>query len=984
MLQVRKLVLAVAAATAFSSSFTHALGLGDLAVKSSLNQPLEAEISLLEVRDLTTLEIKSQLASPEDFSKAGIDRQFFLTGLKFSPVIGANGKPFIRVTSSKPVKEPYLNFLVEVLWPNGRLLREYTLLLDPPLYRPQQVIYAPQPAVTAAPSRTAQTAPQPAVRAATASTTLQGTEYRVQRNDTLWDIAQRTGGHASVHQTMLAIQDLNPNAFIDGNINRMKSGQVLRLPTEQNIRSRSRAEAIAQVSQQNSSWKTRRTAPPAAERQLDATHRNAADAAPTQIEKADSLRLVADAPGEAGQAADEGTAVGLKGLQDQLASSKERLDSTILENEDLSGRVDDLNSQIDKLKRLIELKDNQLAQLQNSIGAESLEPAVTDMVENNLETVVALEANPESLEPVEASVVDTAGTIGALDIEQESAATEVVAQPAAEVEMVSEAVVDGVESEPEPEPEPEPVAVTVQPEANVAEENSIVDTVMDNPMLLAAAGGAAVLGLLLLLMAISRSKARKEAELYDEQLSETLTPNGSQPDTAKTDLLGASSLAAAEESDVFAEDFAFKEPVTDTQFKQETSDPMVEANGYINFGRFNQAADVLNSAIEQEPQRVDLRLKLLEVYADLEDHGGFARQATEITEIGGADSELEQIKARYPQMLGAEQVANVVDDLSDDGFADLSLDDITLDLPEEMSSVSTAQLDTELDDLSALLADADSTDKPIDTAFSLDLELPESVTPAAETTFAFEDDFVAEDKDRSDLDIDSLSFDLDAEQEIQKPISDDEFSLDDLALELADTEAAETQNFDLSDDFSLVEQDQLEATDFDLQLDEVNAELESLSANLDADSLTSDTLTDPRLSEFDLDDLGSFEAKPVIEPHAATLASTSNEAGGNEFDLDDLGDLSDFATEPKVEPQAALTPSGEAERSEFDLDDLGEAEDDFSFLSGTDEIATKLDLARAYIDMGDAEGARDILDEVVLEGTVVQQDEARELISQLG
>ncbi len=71
MLQVRKLVLAVAAATAFSSSFTHALGLGDLAVKSSLNQPLEAEISLLEVRDLTSLEIKSQLASPEEFSKAG-------------------------------------------------------------------------------------------------------------------------------------------------------------------------------------------------------------------------------------------------------------------------------------------------------------------------------------------------------------------------------------------------------------------------------------------------------------------------------------------------------------------------------------------------------------------------------------------------------------------------------------------------------------------------------------------------------------------------------------------------------------------------------------------------------------------------------------------------------------------------------------------------------------------------------------------------
>ncbi|MBO6226127.1 MAG: hypothetical protein J6N68_00410, partial [Shewanella sp.] len=146
MLQVRKLVLAVAAASAFSSGLSHALGLGDLSVKSSLNQPLEAEISLLEVRDLTSVEIKTQLASPEEFSKAGVDRQFFLTGLKFTPVLNANGKSVIRVTSANPVKEPYLNFLVEILWPNGRLLREYTVLLDPPLYKPQQVIYAPQPA----------------------------------------------------------------------------------------------------------------------------------------------------------------------------------------------------------------------------------------------------------------------------------------------------------------------------------------------------------------------------------------------------------------------------------------------------------------------------------------------------------------------------------------------------------------------------------------------------------------------------------------------------------------------------------------------------------------------------------------------------------------------------------------------------------------------------------------------------------------------
>jgi len=944
MLQVRKLVLAVAAATAFSSSFTHALGLGDLAVKSSLNQPLEAEISLLEVRDLTTIEIKSQLASPEDFSKAGIDRQFFLTGLKFTPVIGANGKPFIRVTSNKPVKEPYLNFLVEVLWPNGRLLREYTLLLDPPLYRPQQVIYAAQPAVTATATATAPRAvqpvprqvrqPQPVAQAAvTAGTALQGSEYRVQKNDTLWVIAQRTGGNASVHQTMLAIQNLNPNAFIDGNINRMKSGQVLRLPTEQDIQRRNRADAVAQVNQQNTNWKIGRTAPAPAERQLDATYRSEAGVAPAQIEKTDNLRLVADAPGQAKQAADQGLVTGLQGLEDQLASSKERLDSTMLENEEISSRLDDLNSQLEKLKRLVELKDEQLAQLQNSINAQ-LQPAVAEGSLETANVLAASEANAERLEQTAAPVVDTIET---LDAEQDPVVAEAQPESAMDVGPESEAVET---KEAVKTAEPEQATVAIQPEAETAEEKSIVDTVMGDPMLLAAAGGGAVLALLLLLMAISRSKARKEAALYDEQLSEKLTPKDIPAEAAKTDILGASSSAVVAEEDVFDEGFAFEEPVADAQFKQETTDPIAEANNYISFGRFNQAADVLHRAIEQEPQRVDLRFKLLDVCADLEDHAGFSRQITEIGEIGGADAELEQIKARYPQMLGAEQVASIADDVSDDGFADLSLDDITLDSPAQLSS--TKQLDAELDDLSALLADSESTDKPEDTEFSLDLDLDlsEPDAPASAAALAVDGDFDAEDKDNLDLDIDSFSFDLDSVDETQKAAAEDEFSLDDLALELADTAAAETPSFDLSEEFSLAEQDKSKPADFDLQLDEVSAELESLSANLDADSLADDTLTEAGFSEFDLDDLADLEEKPVVESPA-------------ELQLNDL-------------------------------EDLGDIEDDFSFLSGTDETATKLDLARAYIDMGDAEGARDILDEVISEGTAAQQDEARDLISQLG
>ena len=108
-----KLVLAIAAASALSSGMAHALGLGEVTLQSALNQPLVAEIELLEVRDLASNELLPTLASPEAFTKAGVDRQYFLTDLKFTPVLKPNGKSVIRVTSSKPMREPYLNFLVK-------------------------------------------------------------------------------------------------------------------------------------------------------------------------------------------------------------------------------------------------------------------------------------------------------------------------------------------------------------------------------------------------------------------------------------------------------------------------------------------------------------------------------------------------------------------------------------------------------------------------------------------------------------------------------------------------------------------------------------------------------------------------------------------------------------------------------------------------------------------------------------------------------
>lgn len=984
MLQVRKLVLAVAAvtATAFTSSYTHALGLGDIAIKSSLNQPLEAEISLQEVRDLTAVEIKTRLASPEEFSKAGVDRQFFLTGLSFTPVIDAKGKNVIRVTSQQPVKEPYLNFLVEVIWPNGRLLREYTLLLDPPLYAPQQVVYAPKPAVTAAPTpvqRTAQPAPrapQPVARPARAaqvpapvSGTLQGDQYRVQRNDTLWEIAMRVEGNASIHQTMLAIQDLNPDAFIGGNINRMKSGQVLRLPSAQDLTKRSRAEALAQVNQQTESWRTGRATPPAlAERQLDATHREQAGAAPAAIDTADSLRLVADAPGQAQQAADEGTSTAPSDVQDQLARTKELLDSTRLENQELHSRVDDLNSQLNKLQRLIELKDNQLAQLQNAVDTpiefadseDSIATAATEQIEDVLTTAAAQE--PVSAEETDSADLAAASPVDGLETDEDMQASAAVeptdaeegdAVVAADETLGQEAdLVAEAEDEPEPalvaepaaevketeEPKPAPTPAVTEP---VAKDKNIVATIMDNPTLLAAAGGSAILGLLLVLVGLSRSRARKEAALYEQELAEQSNLDGVVLDSEQDDPL---SLDVLDETAAEQDEQLSAAAVTETQFKQEETDPLAEADSYIGFGRYSEAAEVLNKAIEQQPERIDLRHKLLEVYAALEDQTSFSRQVNEITEIGGAAAGLAQIKSRYPHMFGAEQVADV--SLGSD-FADLDLDDFALDTAEEpTSTVATeaTELDAELDELSTLLADAQSSSPDeqavTDFDFDLDLDLSEPVETAATETPQAPLATAAEQTDEFALDFDSLDLDLErsAAAETASTTSESEFTLDDLSQELDDTE------FKLADDFDFsvaeTEKQAQDVADFDLQLDDLNLDEEASSLS-------------PASSANALDD-SAQELDSLLD---SVLAETTQTAGST--------------------PVSDHTELG-------DLESLDGIDDDFGFLSGTDETATKLDLARAYIDMGDAEGARDILEEVVSEGTTVQQDEARELINQLG
>jgi len=938
MVRVRKLVLAIAAASALSSGMAHALGLGEVTLQSALNQPLVAEIELLEVRDLASNEVIPTLASPEAFNKAGVDRQFFLTDLKFTPVLKPNGKSVIRVTSSKPMREPYLNFLVEVLWPNGRLLREYTLLLDPPLYTPQSVIpaTAQMPVATPAPAPRVQTpapAPRPATAAAQpvapaapaapAAKPLEGNEYKTTANDTLWEIAQRARAGGSVHQAMLAIQDLNPDAFIGGNINRLKSGQVLRLPDEQQVKSRAQGEALAQVAEQNAAWREGRSVAASA-RQLDATKRTSAAATPAKVETGDSLKLVAADSGKATAGSDKGAADS-KALTDKLAVTQESLDSSRRENDELKGRMTDLQSQLDKLQRLIQLKDDQMAKLQADLAAQGQVPAVAPAVP---ETPVA-EASVAPVEPAPEAAP-----------QGPSAATPVVPAATGETDFnyseepaVQPEAAAPVAVEPAPIAAPEPAPAT--PAAPVVEapvvaeqqaESSAIDDLLANPMLLGAAGGGALLVLLVALMMLSRRNALKEAELQESLAAD----EGSSDLGAGLDLPDDSFAGMADDLDGQQADLPSEERVT-----AQTGDALGEADIYIAYGRFPQAAELLQGAINDEPQRSDLRLKLMEVYAEMGDRNGFARQDSELREIGGSAAELDQIKARYPAMAVAAGAGLAAAAAAEENLDSFSLDDLALDEPSPKAATGDQDdaFDLSLDDLES----------------ELDRDLQ-----AAGNTASLDD-------------LDSLS--LDDDLDFSSPVEQADSKDDDLGFDLSLPESSDS-GLDLSGDLA----------DFSLDLDSPDkpaaAAEDDFLLSLDDEPSAAPVVAEPGFDlpdeqasgDFDLSadfDLSLNEEAPA-QPSSDSFAAQLDEVSA-ELDL-----LSDDLDQP-----AGLDEPASAATSSMDNDD------DFDFLSGTDETATKLDLARAYIDMGDTEGARDILDEVITEGNEGQQSEARELIAKL-
>jgi pilus assembly protein FimV len=409
MLKNQRLTLALA--LAFGSADALALGLGGIEVKSKMNEPLDAEISIVSATPTELQNLQVRLASPEMFARVGLDRPALVSAnLDFSIGENAQGQPVIRVTSPGRLRDPFLNFLLEVEWGRGRLLREYTVLLDPPATTrvrsaptatpptasapppatapalpPPEMPATPAPAPAApqaaappvqAPPVQTPPAPPPAPPARTAATPPPAPapvpaapapdRISVNEGQTLWSVAQQVRPQGvNTNQAMLALQQANPGAFIDGNINRLKSGAVLRIPTREEFAAMGAAEAESQVLAQDASWRGQPAPQP-----VTASTPGAAAPATRPAAPVDSRLEVVPPSGDTPRAAQSGAAAGAEGreLRAEVARAREQVNTLQQENRELQSRVADLERIDRDTRQLIALKDSQLAEAQRRLA----------------------------------------------------------------------------------------------------------------------------------------------------------------------------------------------------------------------------------------------------------------------------------------------------------------------------------------------------------------------------------------------------------------------------------------------------------------------------------------------------------------------------------------------------------------------------------------------------------------------------------------
>ncbi len=878
---VRKLIKPLLSVVLMAPAAALALGLGEVKLHSALNQNLNADIELLSVEpgDLEDLEIS--MASAETFAKLGLNRPAVLMYVQFEVKQGTNGKYYVNATSKDAIREPFLDFLVEAKWPAGRVLREYTLLLDPPTRHAEMAApvnsatTSTQPMTSSSPRQAPMSQPQ-----AAKSTPMQqqeavtyypsqpaaqpgGVSYGpVQAGDTLWQIALkvRPNRNITAPQMMMALLKANPHAFVDNNINRLKKGFVLRVDDPALYSAMSKAEAARAVSQQTREWQDYReaVATKAGKRQ-NVTADEGTSRSTASGKSEPKLKLVAPDGKQKSAGAGAGSETGDADAQEQLMLALESSAAQRKENEELQGRVDDLEAQLTDMQRLLTLKDSDMATLQKQLREQG--NAVSLPSEQAAKPETPAEPKPEKSAPA------TTDTKQAKVDEAKPAESAKAAKPAP------------AKPEPKPKTKPKP-RVMPQPQP----EPSFIDMLLDDQLMLMAGGGVIVL---LLLLGLVISRRRNKGGFQESILSggtSSMLSAGDDDSHGETSFLSDLAISGMGGGSISADEGEV--------------DPITEADVFMAYGRYQQAEDVLKKALAAKPNHPEVTAKLFEVYFN-------TREKDKFDEL--VDSSAESLQEN------------------------------------EEAWASVSAMGKEISPENPLFATAEA---------SAPAPRPEPIS---------------EDVLDIGLDLDELSAEMEGEADTSDSL---DFGLDIGGLDDSPTLESEPAAAELGDDL-----------DFDLDLGSDSsdtapaAEVSSGSGDLDFDL--------GEIGADDLDDIGTAEMEPILD--AAEESEGLGDLDLGDLDFGDLGDSSSDESQEVASLDLSDLDSGDDDLSDFaeDLDSNTATSDDADVFGGGDEISTKLDLAQAYIEMGDGEGARSMLDEVVVQGNAQQKQQAESLLSRI-
>jgi pilus assembly protein FimV len=896
-----------------------ALGLGKLTVDSSLGQPLSAHVELTAAQKEELDSLAAKVADQSVYRDNNVQYPAALSRARVTIEQSANGPPQLKVTTQQAINDPYLDLIVEVNWATGRVVRNYTFLLDPPGASEKQAVAPTAAAIRAeaAPSRGARA--ERSAPSAAGPSSGQGDTYTVRRGDTLSKIAKvYKPENVSLEQMLVALLRNNESAFDGKNMNRLRSGQILTVPPADQAAGVTQNEAVKVVRVQAADWRTYRDRVAAAAPATEAGQ--AGQAAGGKITTAVEDKAAPAQPGKdqlrVSREAGKGAGAGATQVEDLAAKDKALRDA--------NSRIADLEKTLKDMQRAVELKSQTMAELQKQAEADKAKAAEAAKSAPKIATapsvappvVPPVTSAPSTTSPAPAAVVPPPAPV----TPPAAAAPESkAAGPAAPETKAPETKAQ--EATPAKAPEtkaPATKAAAPTPKASKAEPSFFDDLFGNTPTW---AIGAAVLGILALIAGLVAARRRTATKFEDSIISGT--------DIKTNTVFGSTGGGVVNTGDnSLASDFS-REGLGNIDTDE--VDPIAEAEVYLAYGRDAQAEEILKEALKKDAQRQEIYLKLLEIHAQHNKPSAFETVASELYSVSGGQGEVWQKAVALGRQL----------DPSNPMFTEAG------SAADFAAAATGADTERGADEPAAEPGPAPASAQ----VYSMPPDLKPEPKPGRDLEFSLDDDI-------------SLSPTSGMAPEPKTPAAILAGAAQEVAKSTrgaADTVVAKGTSAPMAGATALAKDG------------------EALSAQT-RDTVSFEPESIPKFDlDFNLDE--ASRPGPTMSPiptHAAPQPVAPKPA-----------------PEPALAAVAAGAPAPQLTRpaAAIELDKLDLAFDPQrstfedptpSVLDGQwHDAATKLDLAKAYQEMGDVEGAREILQEVLHEGDDQQKSEAQGLLSKL-